>query len=97
MAVKTEGFEGLSAGSNIPFSSIHTGFLEPGSVNIYHCECESGLRLLDPIPNQDGVLIGDFTLNAGVSWDLGSNGVINDAGDLPGGSAYLVRNVASGG
>jgi Ca2+-binding RTX toxin-like protein len=94
MPVKTEGFEGLNAGANIPFSGTFTGFLVPGSVSVF--QFASGLRLIDPIPNGNNVLIGDFALSPLVTWGLGTSSV-DDAGDVAFGSAYLGRNDPSGG
>jgi Ca2+-binding RTX toxin-like protein len=54
--------------------------------------------LTAPIPNNAGqVLIGDFSQKPGATWGLGTNGDIEDASDVPDGSAYLGRNEPVGG
>jgi len=92
-ATIVEGFEGLSAGANIPAWAGGGGFLVPGTVGTY--TFASGVQLVAPIPNsnigQNGegdVLIGDSRLGS-ASWGLGSNGSITTGAF---GTAYLGWN-----
>jgi len=97
----TESFEDISESLNSPLSTAYGifGFLQPGYLSQF--TFASGIRLLDPIPN-DGfelgeVLVGDFDRPTGPEWGLGGRGRLEAVGDVPDGSAYIGRNIPENG
>jgi Ca2+-binding RTX toxin-like protein len=92
MAVTIESFEGLTVTPNSPFSSLGAakGYLQVGFIEIF--EFSSGLRLLDPVPNNSdfGVYVGEFDLG-NPDWGLGDHGDVSSA-TVPHGTAYIGRD-----
>lgn len=88
-----QGFEGYSAGLNIPSSG--GGYLDPGTVGPF--TFTSGVVLTGPIPNAgrtDGVIIGDFSIGD-ATFGLGGYGSITSAADVPFGDAYFALDDTS--
>jgi len=85
-----ESFEGLTPGANIPLG-LGASLLEPGTAGAF--AFASGVTLTGPIPNPGfdaaGAFVHDFALGADVQNSWGGTRVVNDAGDVPLGSAYL--------
>jgi hypothetical protein len=96
--VTVESFEGLTPGANLELG-LGLSLLEPGTVSAF--DFGSGVRLTSPIPNpgfaNGGAFIHDFALGTDVQNNWGGTRVINDAGDVPFGSAYLGAFHPSGG
>jgi hypothetical protein len=93
-----ESFEGQTVGPNVRLG-LGASLLEPGSVSAY--TFTSGVMLTSPIPNpgfaSQGAFIHDFALGADVTNNWGGARVVNDAGDIPFGTAYLGAFHPSGG
>jgi hypothetical protein len=93
-----ESFEGLSAGYNIPSAGAgYDDWLAPGVIEPF--TFASGVTLTGPIPNpglSEGVIIGDWSIGF-VGFELGNNGTISSAADVPFGNAYLALNAYAGG
>lgn len=87
---QVESFEGLTPGANIPLG-LGASLLEPGTAGPF--AFASGVVLTSPIPNPGfdaaGAFVHDFALGADVQNNWGGARVVNDAGDVPLGSAYL--------
>jgi hypothetical protein len=85
-----ESFEGLVLGANIRIG-MGASLLEPGTVSAY--SFASGVMLTSPVPNpgvlSQGAFVHDFARGADVTNNWGATGVVNDAGDVPFGDAYL--------
>ena len=95
MSLAAESFEGLTVTTNSPAASVD-GFLRPGFVSDF--DFASGVRLVVPSPNNadDGAFVGDFTISADATWGFIGNGQVTSI-DVPDGTAYIGRNVESGG
>jgi hypothetical protein len=87
---QVESFEGLTPGANIPLG-LGASLLEPGTVGSFHFA--TAVALTSPIPNPGfdaaGAFVHDFALGTDVQNNWGGARVVNDAGDVPLGSAYL--------
>lgn len=85
-----ESFEGLVLGPNIRIG-MGVSLLEPGTVSAF--AFPSGVLLTGPVPNpgvlNQGAFVHDFARGADVTNNWGATGVVNDAGDVPFGAAYL--------
>lgn len=94
---QVESFEGLVPGANIPLG-LGASLLHPGTVSAYHFA--TAVALTSPIPNPGyaaaGPFVHDFALGADVQNNWGGARVVNDAGDVPFGSAYLGAFAGSG-
>jgi len=96
MAVTVESFEGLAISPNVvkSFRFGDYGFLQPGYISPF--SFASGLKLLEPIPNDNDdngeTLVGDYALMLDTEWGLGDNGRIKTANDLPDGMAFIGAN-----
>jgi hypothetical protein len=93
-----ESFEGHTVGPNIRLG-LGASLLEPGTVSAF--TFASGVTLTSPIPNpgfaNQGAFIHDFALGADVNNNWGGTRVVNDASDIPFGTAYLGAFHPSGG
>lgn len=89
-AVVVESFEGLVLGPNIRIG-MGASLLEPGTVSAF--TFPTGVALTAPVPNpgvlSQGAFVHDFARGADVTNNWGATGVVNDAGDVPFGDAYL--------
>lgn len=85
-----ESFEGHSVGPNMGSVSLSSALLEPGIVSAF--SFASGVVLSDPVPNpgtlSGGAFLHDFSLGS-ITNNWGGSRRVNDAGDVPFGSAYL--------
>ncbi len=85
-----ESFEGHTPGANLELG-LGQSLLEPGTVSVF--DFGSGVRLTSPVPNpgfaSGGAFLHDFALGSDVQNNWGGGRVVNDAGDVPFGSAYL--------
>lgn len=85
-----ESFEGQVPGANIALG-LGASLLHPGTGSAF--AFPSGVALTHPIPNPGyaagGAFLHDFALGADVQNNWGGARVVNDAGDVPFGSAYL--------
>jgi hypothetical protein len=85
-----ESFEGQTPGPNIPLG-LGVSLLHPGTVSAF--AFPSGVALTAPIPNPGyaagGAFLHDFALGADVHNHWGGARIVNDAGDVPFGSAYV--------
>jgi hypothetical protein len=85
-----ESFEGHVAGPNISLG-LGQSLLLPGTVSAF--SFASGVVLSNPVPNpgvfNEGAFVHDFALGSDVQNNWGGTRVVNDAGDVPFGSAYL--------
>lgn len=85
-----ESFEGQTPGANIALG-LGASLLHPGTASTY--AFPTGVSLSDPIPNpgyaSGGAFIHDFALGTDVQNNWGGARVVNDASDVPLGSAYL--------
>jgi hypothetical protein len=85
-----ESFEGLVPGANLALG-LGASLLEPGTVSAF--DFATPVSLTEPIPNPGfdagGAFVHDFALGTDVQNNWGGTRVVNDAGDLPLGSAYL--------
>ncbi|HXK23280.1 MAG TPA: hypothetical protein VMS55_11455 [Myxococcota bacterium] len=92
-----ESFEGLAVGPDVRLG-LGASLLEPGTVAPY--TFASGVTLTGPIPNpgysNQGAFVHDFALGADVTNNWGGTRVVNDATDIPFGSAYLGAYNAGG-
>jgi hypothetical protein len=93
-----ESFEAVTEGPNVRLG-LGASLLEPGTVSAY--TFVSGVMLTSPIPNpgfaNQGAFIHDFALGADVNNNWGGSRVVNDASDIPFGTAYLGIFHPSGG
>ncbi len=87
---QSESFEGLAPGADIALG-LGQSLLEPGTVSAY--AFASGVLLSSPVPNpgfdNGGAFVHDFALGTDVQNNWGGGRVVNDATDVPFGSAYL--------
>jgi hypothetical protein len=85
-----ESFEALTPGANVALG-LGASLLEPGTAGVF--AFASGVALTGPIPNPGyafgGAFVHDFALGADIQNNWGAGRVVNDAGDVPFGSAYL--------
>jgi hypothetical protein len=85
-----ESFEGLTPGANLALG-LGQSLLEPGTVSAF--VFGSGVQLSSPVPNpgfaNSGPFVHDLALGTDVQNNWGGSRVVNDAGDVPFGSAYL--------
>lgn len=85
-----ESFEGFTPGANLALG-LGQSLLEPGTVSAF--DFGSGVQLSSPVPNpgfeNGGAFVHDFALGSDVQNNWGGSRVVNDAGDVPFGSAYL--------
>jgi hypothetical protein len=85
-----ESFEGLAVGPNVTIG-LGQSLLQPGMVSAF--TFASGVVLSSPIPNpgvfNEGAFVHDFALGADVQNGWGGARIVNDAGDVPFGTAYL--------
>lgn len=88
--VVVESFEGLVLGPNLQIG-MGASLLLPGTVSAY--AFPSGVTLTTPVPNpgvlNQGPFVHDFARGTDVTNNWGATGVVNDAGDVPFGDAYL--------
>jgi hypothetical protein len=99
-----ESFEGMSSldpnvGSVSLFGAPVDALVEPGAVKAY--AFPGPLALTAPIPNpgimNQGPYVHDFALGNDVQNDWGGSRIVDDAADVPFGSAYLGAFDPSGG
>jgi hypothetical protein len=92
-----ESFEGLAPGANVALA-LGASLLEPGTAGAF--AFASGVTLSAPVPNPGygaaGPFVHDFALGADVQNAWGGARVVNDAGDVPFGSAYLGAFASAG-
>ena len=85
-----ESFEGVAPGANVVIG-LGASLLEPGTVSAY--PFATPVSLTGPIPNPgfdaNGPFVHDFARGTDVQNNWGGTRVVNDAGDVPFGSAYL--------
>jgi hypothetical protein len=86
----TESFEGHVPGANLSLG-LGASLLHPGTASAF--AFATGVTLTSPVPNPGfgagGPFLHDFALGADVQNNWGATGVVNDAGDVPFGDAYL--------
>jgi hypothetical protein len=94
---EVESFEGLVPGANIAVG-LGASLLHPGTVSAFHFA--TAVALTGPIPNPGyasaGPFVHDFALGADVQNNWNGARVVNDAGDVAFGSAYLGAFAPSG-
>jgi len=85
-----ESFEGLTPGANVRLG-LGASLLEPGTVSAFHFA--TAVALTSPVPNPGfasaGAFVHDFARGTDVQNSWGGARIVNDAGDVPFGSAYL--------
>jgi hypothetical protein len=85
-----ESFEEAMPGANVALG-LGASLLEPGAIDVY--QFATGVWLTSPIPNPGydagGAFVHDFALGSDVQNNWGAGRVVNDAGDVPFGTAYL--------
>lgn len=85
-----ESFEGQTPGANIALG-LGASLLHPGTASAF--AFPTGVALTDPIPNpgyaSGGAFLHDFALGTDVQNNWGGARVVDEASDVPLGSAYL--------
>lgn len=94
---RVESFEGLTPSANVAIG-LGASLLEPGVLAAF--DFASGVSLSAPIPNPGwdaaGPFVHDLALGADVNNNWGGTRVVNDASDVPFGTAYLGAFASAG-